>query len=269
MRYKLLTVKKRPVKQEVSNIKKFFNKLQFEEESHTYKVGETPLTSVSATIGQYCNVFDTESAAAHVARRRGMSPEAVKEMWEAKKEYACAKGHKVHLFGEKYTFDRSTPHTTEEDILPFEKAVVKFWGELPEHIVPAMVELQMYAVKYGIAGTSDILLYDKIRKGFIIADYKTNEDLFKNYNKKLKGPFKDMVEMPYNKYQLQLSYYQILFELSGHKVIDRRIIWLLPDTTYKMYATGDFTTILKQELDAKQTNNTAYTVGLLEGDTVG
>lgn len=263
MRYRVLTVTKKPVKQEVSGIKKFFGKLQFEEESHTYSVEDTPLTSVSATIHQYCNEFDTEGAAAHVARRSGMSPEAVIEMWEQKKNYACSKGHKVHLFGEKYTFDRSTPHTTEEDILPFEKAVVKFWGELPEHIVPAMVELQMYAVKYGIAGTADIILYDTIRKGFIIADYKTNENLFKNYNKKLKAPFNHMIEMPFTKYQLQLSYYQTLFELSGHKVLDRRIIWLLPDGTYKMYATDDYTKILKEELNAKQTNNSAYTVSLL------
>lgn len=264
-----IAIKRKPVKKEVGQIKKFFNKLKFEEVSHTYKVGDTPLTSVSNTIKQYEPPFDAEAAAKYKAKKLGMSPEAVLEMWEAKKNYACDKGHQVHLFGEKYAFDRTTPHTEIKEFLPYEHAVVKFWNDMPEHIVPAILELQMYSEYYGIAGTSDIILYDKKQKGFIIADYKTNEDLFKNYNRKLKGPFSHLISMPYNKYQLQLSYYQILFELAGHKVIDRRVIWLRPDGTYLMYRTDDYTEILKKELEhAKQTNNQSYTIGLLKGSSV-
>lgn len=256
--------KKITVQEEVENIRSFFNALEFEETSHTYNVGGKPLTSVSNTIHKYCNEFNTQQAAEMVARKRGLSPEAIIEMWEAKKDYACYKGHQVHTFGENYTFDRNTPHTEIMEFLPYEKAVVKFWNDLPDHIVPAMVELQMYGLDFGIAGTSDILLYDTIRKGFIIADYKTNENLFKNYRKKMKPPFTHLIEMPFTKYQLQLSYYQILFELSGYKVLDRRIVWLLPDGDYKMYQTDDYTQILRKELeDAKQRNNTADTVSVL------
>lgn len=251
--------------EEVEDIKNFFSKIEFEEKSHTYQVGGIPLTSVSNTIKQYEPYFDAEAASKFKAKKLGMSPEAVLEMWEDKKNKACDKGHKVHTFGEKYAFDRTTPHTTDEEILPYEKAIVKFWQDLPEHIVPAMVELQMFDLPYGIAGTSDIILYDKEKKSFIIADYKTNENLFKNYNKRLKGPFSDMISMPYNKYQLQLSYYQILFEKSGYKVHDRRVIWLLPDSTYKMYRTKNYTEELKKELEnAKRTNNSAYTSDILE-----
>ena len=71
----------------------------------------------------------------------------------------------------------------------------------------------------------------------------------KNFKgKKMLSLFDDLLDMPLNHYQLQLSFYQILFEQIGLKVEGRKIIWLKPDGEYDMYDTEDYTGILKEYL---------------------
>ena len=83
----------------------------------------------------------------------------------------------------------------------------------------------------------------------LIPTHNTNEDLFKNYKgKTLLAPFEDLLDSPYNKYQLQLSMYQLLFEQSGFEVESRRIIWLKPNGTYENFKTEDLTQKLLKEL---------------------
>ena len=107
----------------------------------------------------------------------------------------------------------------------------------------------MFHKEFMFAGTADILLYNTVTGMFIIGDYKTNKDLFKNFNgQKMLGPFNNMLDCAFSKYQLQLSYYQILFEQTGLKVSSRKLIWLLPDGTYKMYNMDDHTKVLKEQL---------------------
>ena len=114
------------------------------------------------------------------------------------------------------------------------------------------MELRMYHKVFKFSGTADILLYDTINKCFIIADYKTNKDLFKNFaGQKMTKIFSHFLDTPFNHYQLQLSYYQILFEQIGYKVSRRIIIWLKEDGTYEMYDTEDLTSILIKELKNK------------------
>ena len=83
----------------------------------------------------------------------------------------------------------------------------------------------------------------------LIPTHNTNEDLFKNYKgKTLLAPFEDLLDSPYNKYQLQLSMYQLLFEQCGFEVESRRIIWLKPNGTYENFKTEDLTQKLLKEL---------------------
>ena len=83
----------------------------------------------------------------------------------------------------------------------------------------------------------------------LIPTHNTNKDLFKNYKgKTLLAPFEDLLDSPYNKYQLQLSMYQLLFEQCGFEVESRRIIWLKPNGTYENFKTEDLTQKLLKEL---------------------
>lgn len=228
----------------ITDIKDYFKDLIFNEEKHIYTVEGKQLPSVSKLIEKFTIKFDEYTVSLEVAERTGASQAEVLAEWEATRVEACDRGHRVHLFGELYPFNKTLKPKCKQ-----EEAVVKFWDSLPEHIVPVFVEIRMYHKLLNFAGTSDILLYDTIKETFIIADYKTNKDLFKNFKKKtLVYPFTHLLDSPFNKYQIQLSFYQILFEQTGHKVSSRKIVWLLKTGDFLLYDTEDLTKPLTKYL---------------------
>ena len=232
-----------------NKIKEYFKDLKFKADTHTYEVRGNPLTSVSKTIHKYVEEVDFDKIAGFVAIKRTKetgvytTKEQILAEWEAKKNNSCIQGTKVHDFGENFNAKTSVPTNG------FEKAIVNFWDNIPDYMEPFLFELKMYSTTLGLAGTSDIILYNNNTGKFIIADYKTNEDLFKNFKgKKLLPPFDNMLENSYNKYQLQLSMYQLLFEQCGFEVESRRIIWLKPNGVYENFKTEDLTQKLLKEL---------------------
>lgn len=230
------------IKERINN---YFKGLEFEEETHKYSFNSKPIkVSVSGVIANYYEKFNSEFFAQKVADRDGKTKEEVLQEWKDKAKQGTDLGSRVHLFGEFYPFNRT--------LVPkdgYEEAIVKFWNSLPEHIVPVTMELRMVHKEFMFAGTADILLYNTKNDTFIIGDYKTNIDLFKNFkNKKMLGSFSNLLDCSFNKYQLQLSYYQLLFEQTGLKVSARKLIWLLPDGEFKMYDLTDYTEQLKADL---------------------
>jgi hypothetical protein len=66
------------------------------------------------------------------------------------------------------------------------------------------------------------------------------------------NPFELLLDNPFNKYQLQLSFYQILLEqIECIKVSNRKIVWLVGDGEYRLYDVQDYTPILLEILENK------------------
>lgn len=222
-----------------------FKDLTFNEKQHIYSVkGHVFTKSVSKLIETFYEKFNAPKQAIKTAKYRGITVEEVLAEWAATNKEAIERGNRVHLFGELYPFNRSMKPSC-----PQEEAVVKFWTDLPEWIIPVGVEIKMYHKIFMFPGTADILLFDTKKQEYIIADYKTNKDLFKNFKeKKMLGMFSNFLDNPFNHYQVQLSFYQILLEQLGIKVYKRTIIWLKLDGTYTLYDTQDLTKELEQHL---------------------
>ena len=229
----------------LQRIQQPFNKLSFEETKHKYYVEGNPLAkSVSALIGDFYEHFDAEQVAPYSAAKAGVTTEEILKQWADINQESRDRGHRVHAFGEIYQFNRNLSPSC-----PQEEAIVKFWQDVPEHILPLAAELRMYHFKHFFAGTADIILFDTKTQTYIIADYKTNKDLLKNYKgKTMLGPFSHLLDNPLNHYAIQLSYYQLLLEQVGVKVSKRIIIWLGLDGDYQLFNTEDVTDILKQQL---------------------
>ena len=231
-----------------SVVLQYFSDLVFNEQEHKYTVNKKNLKSVSVTIKKYVEYTDFDKIAGFVAKKRTKetgrytTKAMILAEWEAKKNNSCTQGTNVHLFGETYVKGMRPTNG-------FESAIVRFWDSIPDHIQPFLFEIQMFSEELGIAGTADIILYNTKTNKFILADYKTNEDLFKNFKgKKLLAPFDNLLENSFNKYQLQLSMYQLLFEQCGYEIESRRVIWLKPDGSFENLKTEDYTHILKNEL---------------------
>jgi ATP-dependent exoDNAse (exonuclease V) beta subunit len=226
-----------------SDIIDFFKDLTFEEEGHLYRVNGVPIEhSVSNLIKNFCKSFNRYQKSLDTSIRTGLSQEEVLKDWDYKKDISIIKGKKAHLFGELYPFNRDLRPQS-----PFDIAIMKFWNDLPPYVIPILTEARMYHKEQLYAGTADAILYNTLTGKYIITDYKTNIDLFKNYREqKMLGPFSHLLDCPYNKYQLQLSYYQILLEqIESIEVSYRKLIWLRPNGEYILYDTEDFTNILR------------------------
>jgi hypothetical protein len=232
----------------------YFSNLDFNSEKHSYKYRDRTLSSVSSIIKKYVEPVDFVQIAKFVAIRetklRGykVTQAMILQEWEDKKNNACNQGNKAHSFGEIYEKGK-VPNNN------FEKAIVAFWDSIPDYIYPFLFELQMFSEELGIAGTADIILYNSKTRKFIIADYKTNEDLFKNHKgKKLMKPFDFLLDSPFGKYTIQLSLYQYLFEQIGFdfQVESRKIVWLKPDGTFEIFNTQDCRSEIIKELKKKK-----------------
>jgi len=239
----------------ISNIQENFKDLTFNESEHIYSIKGKPLKgSVSSLIKDFYEPFPEDAAVEMTIAKTGKSREEILQEWKENNEESKERGHRVHSFAERYPFDSSLIGTAQ---CPQEQAVEKFWRDKPEGIIPVSVELKMYHFKYLFPGTSDLLFYDTKNGYYIIADYKTNKDLFKNYKeKKMLSPFEDMLDSPYSHYTLQLSFYKILLEQLGIHVGRLLIIWLEMDGNYKMYDLKDCSEKLNTYLDA---NRRSYT----------
>lgn len=243
-----------------------FKDLVFIEKTHQYFLDDENLISVSRKIDAHCEKFDAdkplgngytliEASAKKQTRLRGetVTSEELRKEWVRTNKDACDLGHETHDYLEHFN-GLKTPKT------PQERAGVKFLQfifseyitledgtKIPRYILLAK-EIRMFSRKRKYAGTADLLLYDNLLGGIVIADYKTNGNLFKTYGFLLE-PFNWMESHPYNKYQIQLSYYQIMLEEVGFKVVDRMLIYLRGDETFTPFSTVDLTTELKQIMD--------------------
>lgn len=260
-----------------------FNELVFVDEGHKYFVGDRELLSVSVVTHLFKEHFDSETKAVETSERNWnnpnskyyrMTPEEILSQWKKKSSDSCLNGTAIHEFGESCfyymtgQYDKILPEfkcrlTSDggfESKSPKEDAIVKFYQDIPQCYIPILAETKVYDIDLGYAGTFDILFYyDAVlngknaeQSGLIIMDWKTNEDLFKNFmDKRLLTPFEDLLDMPLSLYRLQLSLYQICLENIGFRVITRKILWIKPDSKYDNLGLEEYTKLLRKSLKSK------------------
>ena len=156
-----------------------FPKVKFFEEEHKYLIFGEQYPSVSTFVKDFYREFDKEGVSKFYASRRNFLQQDVLDAWDGNGKISTDNGSDVHLFAENYGLHRyfgigDRPRVTCIKCL----GVIDFYNNLPNYIVPVAFELVMYLRKYKIVGTTDIVLYNTKTKRFIIADYKTSEELF-------------------------------------------------------------------------------------------
>ena len=215
-----------------------FNKLEFDEKNHIYRVDGEIFPSTTKMLKAFHKPFDQDAVAGFVAGKgkfKGMSKWQVLNLWQEQRDF----GTRTHLFGERYVYECIKPSNDSE------LGIVQWWMDLPKKYVPVKLELQVYSEVYKYAGTADIILMNTETGNLVIADYKTNaSDIHKSYGK-MKDPFKGiMKDTAFNKYQLQMSHYEIPLNEKGFTVEARILVWLVPNPNknrlYKQYVTKDF-----------------------------
>ena len=238
-----------------------FKDLIFEEGPHLYYFNGKRVTSVSRTIDRFVEPFDTEERAQHcfekyyndpTSKYYQMTAEDIKKQWKKKNDNANNQGTLAHAFGENAMhymvgdYDAIDPMFKDrlvdgkfEARDGFEEAVVKFWNDMPDEYIPMLVENRVYAMcgkdEPVYAGTFDLLVYSTVpgKEGLVIFDYKTNEDLYKNFmGKLLLDPFKTLLDTPKNHYEIQQALYENALNEIGLDILGKRLVWIKDDGTY-------------------------------------
>lgn len=244
-----------------------FKGLEFVEDGHKYFLNGKEMECVSNVTHMFKEHIDEQKLATETYERNfnkstskyyQMSVEQILESWKKISNEACSHGTERHEFGESCFYymigeydkilpefkDRLTEDGGFKALYPKEEAVVKFYEEIPQCIVPILAETRVYVEygKAGYAGTFDILFYydaeligkSSANNGLMVMDWKTNRDLYKNFKEqKLLEPFHELLDMPLSIYKLQLSLYENALYKIGMKVVGRRILWLKPDGEYE------------------------------------
>ena len=255
-----------------------FKELIFEEGPHKYYLHGKEITCVSNVTHLFKPHFDEQKMAQETFERNynketskyyRMTPDQIIESWHKISSDACSHGTERHEFAESIfyfmsnQFDKILPafkdrlkydEDTGEPIFvaiePKEEAAAKFYEDLPDCLMPILAETKVYREDLGYSGTFDLLFYydaeldgkSDDKSGFVIFDYKTNKDLYKNFKgERMFSPFNDLLNCSFNVYQLQLSLYQLALEPIGFKIIGRRIIWLKDDSSYEKISTDSYT----------------------------
>lgn len=257
-----------------------FKDLEFYEDGHKYLLHGKELHSVSGIGHRFIETpFDEQAQAKAYAEKHGATPDYWISQWHCNSFRATALGTKTHEFGESLGYLRAGHPEMIRDSLrsqylaeysylapihPKEEAVELFMKELPSSYHLVLNEAKVYSgknpdasknLKEQICGTFDMLYWydgdgDAAKAGFVILDYKTNKNLYNEYNRKyrrmLLPPFGNLYEEDYGLYVIQLNLYALMLEDIGLPVIARKIVWLKDDGTYDIIDTPCISDVLRE-----------------------
>lgn len=238
------------------------NKLQFDEESHTYVVDGISYGSVTSWTKQHFGTFDADEVIGKMmassrwpqSKYHGMEPDAIKASWKDLGDQESSKGTKLHADIENFYNGQEIHNDSVE------------WGYFQAflkdhtHLTPYRSEWRVWDEDLRIAGTIDMVFLDPKTGNACIYDWKRSKEIKtqNRFQKALTPELSHMDDCNYSHYTLQLNLYKILLERNyGLKVQEMYLICLHPNhPNYQKWAVPNMETTLKPLLGiGKQKKN--------------
>jgi ATP-dependent exoDNAse (exonuclease V) beta subunit len=190
--------------------------LEFNKETHTYKVGEDLLISVTDLIS-YFFPFDEKKALESTAIKTGFKVDYIKALWERQKKQASDFGTRIHKCAENI-YENGAFIQIKKENKGLERQIIKFFND-HKHLKKFMKEAQVFSFEKKLAGTIDLVMQDKFGDCYIF-DWKTNREIKKEGFGNAKAPISHLNDSPYTRYGLQLNAYKwLLTNVYGQKVV--------------------------------------------------
>ena len=219
--------------------KLFQNDISLNKETHVYSLKDKPhvlFKSVTTFIGSFFDEFNPPKVAEKLIRTNikymHYTPEQLMREWTEAADY----GTLVHEEIENY-INFKTPMKEKKSVNGaewLEKYCINSDFEIYS-------EVMVYSEELGLAGTIDLLLFDKNSSKYSIMDWKTSKRISMRAYKNKKGTHhltSHIDDCNFNHYSLQLSLYKYILETYyGIEVSDHLIIHLMEDST-KAYHTS-------------------------------
>lgn len=220
----------------LKELNKAFGDFKFFEEDHHYEYkGKKIELGVTTFIGKYANEFDSQTIAKRVAKKRECTLEEVLKEWDYKRDFSCEKGTNGHCKaqslwnGEIYhplSFDGSETFKMANEAIY--KQAIDFYNDYKDKLEHLADEYVIGDAQCNLASCIDHIFINRLTKGMVLVDYKTNSEMYKNekYAKPMKAPLQHLKDTKINHYALQLSIYKYLVETHTNlKFEDMFIVW--------------------------------------------
>jgi len=203
-------------------------KLKFLPETHRYVHNGKDLLSASTYIKRWIKQFDSDGVAGMCADKYGCKQSEILEMWKNSGNVAAAFGTAIHNAMEHYEkwrhIGKIVQNQKEEaynkalPTHPILRKIVQDFYKLELQEGKVIPEAILTNVELGLCGTADRLLITGNKK-CRVQDFKVNidADLVSSNNKYL-GQMATLPANKLSKYQLQMSFYARLLQLSGWTV---------------------------------------------------
>ena len=188
--------------------------ITLEEETHTYRLSNSEINfkSVTEFIHDFFKPFEEEKIAKKLTSSHpkylDISTEELMKSWEKSRE----RGTLVHKQIEEFILniiDNNPDPKTNQAIDFLNKKCIKETNIL----IP---ELIIYSEELKLAGTIDLLIYNKLTNQISIIDWKTNKKInktaFRVSETGLKWPTSNLPDCNFTHYTLQLSMYQYILK---------------------------------------------------------
>ena len=229
--------------------------IQFEEERHLYNdIESNPYESVSRVLKTLKQPFDKKGISRMMAQRVAaetggdvlVEQNKLLSEWDDKRITASDHGNRIHGALESYL---KTGNIGDRIIMPVLGKLLRITD--PKRCYRYFPEAIIYAQKYRIAGTSDLVIQRQRSKNspFDFYDYKTNlsrgivfhsmkkkDGDIRHYNRYLLPPLEHLEDSNYAIYSLQLSIYAFMAQLTwGIRVGRLGIIFINKQGQPKIY----------------------------------
>ena len=210
--------------------------IKLEESTHKYILEgheEIEFTSVTTCIAEFFEKFDKNTVAyklvTTIPKYKGRTAEDLISEWDAAANYGTA----VHKEIEDYIKLNKTPEIDRAiaGVDWLNKYLQKSDHELFSEVI-------VYSEELKIAGTVDLLVFDKTSKKYNILDWKTSKAIKTDSYKMKTGnrpETADLLDCKFNHYTLQLSLYRYLLEKNYNLELDDQLIVHLDNNSVHGY----------------------------------
>ena len=215
----------------------FDKNIKLVEPGHKYVLTDNPeikFRSVTEIVGEFFEPFDKMAVAEKLVSShpnyRMMSVNELLSMWDAKRDF----GTKIHNEIETCLNDNDYPDKL--DIYQYDEKTRYALDWLRQHDLKYDLEIypevKVFSSEVNIAGSIDVLLYNKNTESYALIDWKTSRKIdTKAYNNK-KGTHRitqELQDCKFVHYSLQLSFYRYLLEEYYELKISNQIIAHITD----------------------------------------
>lgn len=206
------------------------------EEEHKYSlinsIIDIDFQSVTEFIGEFFHPFNELKVATklvqHIPKYSHLSVDDLLRDWEQRRN----RGTKVHK--EIENFINLKESKVDSDLKTMQG--IKFLNQKCIKDTNLLFsEIKIFSKTLKIAGTIDLMIYNKEKNHISLIDWKTNEKIKKNgYTNGIVHPVNDLTDSSFNRYSLQLSMYKYILEEFYSSKVNGLFIIHLKDDNYNI-----------------------------------